>query len=144
MNRRYLSILNLTLTIFFSCQSAVWAVDAVPPADKVNSPVGTSSPVKKKHSFCGNVSWYGPGFHGKKTASGEIFDMNKPTAAHLTLPFGTRVLVEDPKTGKSSIVKVNDRGPYVHTRVMDLSKEGGRRLDLITRGVTYVNCLIVN
>jgi len=99
---------------------------------------------KKSKSFSGNVSWYGPGFQGKKTASGEIFDMNKLTAAHLTLPLGIRVLVEDPRTGKSVIVKVNDRGPYVHTRIMDLSKEGGRRLNLLTRGVAYVNCLIIN
>lgn len=98
----------------------------------------------KKKSFSGNVSWYGPGFQGRKTASGEIFDMNRLTAAHLTLPLGTKVLVEDPKTGKSVIVKVNDRGPYVRTRVMDLAKEGGRRLDLITRGTTYANCLIIN
>ncbi len=163
-------IANLTLTIFLSCQQATWAVDVVqpvnkisspvnaipsdnkvspavdvvPPANKIDTPVRTPTSEKKKHSFSGNVSWYGPGFNGKKTASGEIFNMNKPTAAHLTLPFGTRVLVEDPKTGKSTIVKVNDRGPYVHTRVMDLSKEGGRRMDLLVRGVTYVNCLIIN
>ena len=70
--------------------------------------------------------------------------MNNPTAAHLTLPLGTHVLVEDPKTGKSVVVKVNDRGPFVHTRVMDLTKEGGRRIDLLTRGVAYVNCLVIN
>jgi len=99
---------------------------------------------ESKNSFSGNVSWYGPGFNGKKTASGEIFDMNKLTAAHLTLRLGTKVLIEDPKTGRSVIVKVNDRGPYVKTRVMDLSKEGGRRMDLLTRGVAYVNCLIIN
>jgi rare lipoprotein A (peptidoglycan hydrolase) len=142
--QRRLWIVNLTLTIFFSCQSAIWAVDGVRPSSKVYLPVRTPSSGEKKHSFSGNVSWYGPGLHGKKTASGEIFDMNKSTAAHLTLPFGTHVLVEDPRTGKTAIVKVNDRGPYVHTRVMDVSKEGGRKLGLLTRGVAYVDCLIIN
>jgi len=99
--------------------------------------------VPAKKSFSGNVSWYGIPFHGRKTASGEIFDMNKLTAAHLTLPFGTRVLVEDPKTGNTVIVKVNDRGPYVKTRVMDLAKEGARQLGTMGRGVAYVDCLIL-
>lgn len=94
-------------------------------------------------SFSGNVSWYGPAFNGRKTASGEIFDMHKLTAAHLTLPFGTRVLVEDPRTGNTVIVKVNDRGPYVKSRVMDLAREGARRLGTLSRGVVYVDCLIL-
>ena len=98
---------------------------------------------KGNKSFSGNVSWYGVPFNGKKTASGEIFDMNKKTAAHLKLPFGTRVLVEDPKTGNTVIVKVNDRGPYVKTRVMDLSKGGARELGTLGRGVAYVDCLIL-
>jgi len=95
-------------------------------------------------SFSGNISWYGIPFNGKKTASGEIFDMNKLTAAHLKLPFGTRVLVEDPKTGNTVIVKVNDRGPYVKTRVMDLAKEGARELGTLGRGVAFVDCLIIS
>ena len=70
--------------------------------------------------------------------------MNKLTAAHLTLRLGTRVLVEDPKTGKSVIVKVNDRGPFVHSRVMDLAKAAGRKIDLVSRGTAYANCLIIN
>ena len=112
------------------------------------SPISTSpakkNPIKKSgKSFSGNVSWYGPGFQGRKTASGEIFDMNKTTAAHLTLRLGTKVLVEDPKTGKSVIVKVNDRGPYVRTRVMDLAKGAARRVDIITHGVAYMNCLVL-
>jgi rare lipoprotein A (peptidoglycan hydrolase) len=98
----------------------------------------------KQKSFSGNVSWYGVPFHGRKTASGEIFDMNKLTSAHLKLPFFTKVLVEDPSTGKTIIVKVNDRGPYVKTRVMDLSREGARRLGTILRGVAYVDCLVLD
>ncbi len=70
--------------------------------------------------------------------------MNKLTAAHLKLPFGTRVLVEDPKTGNTVIVKVNDRGPYVKDRVMDLAKEGARELGTLGRGVAYVDCLVLS
>lgn len=94
-------------------------------------------------SFSGNVSWYGPGLQGRKTASGEIFDMDKVTAAHRTLPFYVKVLVEDPQTGKSVVVKVNDRGPFVMTRVMDLSREGGRQLGILPKGTTYADCLVL-
>jgi rare lipoprotein A len=93
--------------------------------------------------FSGNISWYGAKFNGKKTASGELFDMTKPTAAHRKLPFQTKILVEDPKTGKSVVVKVNDRGPFVKTRVMDVSREGARKLGTLSHGVTYVDCTVV-
>ncbi|HEY9870707.1 MAG TPA: septal ring lytic transglycosylase RlpA family protein [Candidatus Obscuribacterales bacterium] len=97
----------------------------------------------KARRFSGNVSWYGPQFHGKRTASGEIFDMNKLTAAHRTLPFGTRVLVENPRTGQSVVVKVNDRGPYVPGRVMDISRESARRVGILLGGVAFMNCLVL-
>ncbi len=96
-----------------------------------------------RSTLSGNISWYGPGFNGKKTASGEIFDMNKLTCAHKTLPFGTRVLVENPKTGKSVIVKVNDRGPYAKGRIFDLSRGAAQKLGILLGGVTYVECTIL-
>ncbi|MBK7749935.1 MAG: septal ring lytic transglycosylase RlpA family protein [Candidatus Obscuribacter sp.] len=104
-------------------------------------PAAKSQPVPK--NFSGNVSWYGVPFHGRKTASGEIFDMYKLTSAHLKLPFKTRVLVEDPKSGKSVVVKVNDRGPYAKGRVMDLSKAAATKLGTISHGVAYVDCTVV-
>src|SRR5215217_1746611 len=70
----------------------------------------------------GVASWYGPGFHGKKTANGERFNTHDLTAAHKTLPFGTQVRVTNERTGKSVVVRINDRGPYAHARVIDLSK----------------------
>jgi peptidoglycan lytic transglycosylase len=70
----------------------------------------------------GVASWYGPGFHGKKTANGERFNTNDLTAAHKTLPFGTKVRITNERTGKSVVVRINDRGPYAHGRVIDLSK----------------------
>lgn len=76
------------------------------------------------------ASWYGPGFHGKKTASGQVFDQNKMTAASKTLPFGTRIKVRNPKNGKTVTVVINDRGPFIKGRGIDLSKEAARRLGI--------------
>lgn len=76
----------------------------------------------------GYASWYGPGFHGKRTASGERFDQHAMTAAHKTLPFGTRVRVTH--KGRSVVVRINDRGPFVHGRVIDLSKAAARKLGI--------------
>lgn len=115
-------------------------VAAKPAASKAKSAVPASS----AREFTGNASWYGVPFHGRKTASGEIFDMNKMTAAHKSLTFHTRVLVESPKTGKSVVVKVNDRGPYAKGRVLDLAREAFRRLGTMSSGVTYVECLVVD
>src|SRR3954463_13853003 len=70
----------------------------------------------------GEASWYGPGFHGRQTATGERFNTNDLTAAHKTLPFGTKVRVTNERTGRSVVVRINDRGPYAHGRVIDLSK----------------------
>ncbi|MBS1992160.1 MAG: septal ring lytic transglycosylase RlpA family protein [Cyanobacteria bacterium SZAS LIN-3] len=95
-------------------------------------------------NFSGNVSWYGVPFHGKKTASGKIFDMNKCTSAHLKLPFFTKVLVEDPKSGKSVVVTVLDRGPYVKTRVMDLAREAAKQLGILGKGIAYVDCTVLD
>lgn len=82
----------------------------------------------------GIASWYGPGFHGRQTASGELFDMGELTAAHKTLPFGTRVLVQNPRNGKEVVVRINDRGPFTPGRVIDLSKAAAAVLGINARG----------
>ena len=82
----------------------------------------------------GVASWYGPGFHGRLTANGERFDMNELTAAHKTLPFGTRVLVHNPRTGKEVVVRINDRGPFIKGRMLDLSKAAATALGFKSRG----------
>lgn len=108
--------------------------------------VGLGSPVfadDAQSSFNGTVSWYGSQFNGRKTASGEIFDMKKKTAAHRSLPLLTRVMVENPRNGKSVVVRVNDRGPYVKTRVMDLSRQGAVELDYLSHGTAYVECTVL-
>ena len=83
----------------------------------------------------GVASWYGPGFHGKRTASGERFDQNDLTAAHRKLPLGSEVKVTNLENGRSIVVEINDRGPYVKGRVIDLSKAAARRLGIVEDGV---------
>jgi rare lipoprotein A len=80
------------------------------------------------------ASWYGRPFHGRTTASGEIYDMYQPTAAHLTAPLGTYALVTNLNNGQSIRVRINDRGPYKRRRILDLSYEAARQLDLIRAG----------
>lgn len=86
----------------------------------------------------GIASWYGPGFHGRKTANGEIYNMHEMTAAHKTLPFGARVKVIDLETGRSVIVRINDRGPFVEGRVIDLSYAAARALGMEKKGTARV------
>jgi rare lipoprotein A len=113
-------------------------------SDSAPQPNSDNASDKATPNFSGNISWYGIPFHGKRTASGEIFDMYKFSAAHLHLPFGTKVLVEDPRTGNTVLVKVNDRGPFVKTRVMDVSKGAATKLGTIGRGVSFVDCLVIS
>ena len=86
----------------------------------------------------GKASWYGPGFQGRRTASGERFDMNQLTAAHRTLPFGTRVRVRNLQNGREVVVRINDRGPHIRDRIIDLSKAAGAALDLLHAGEAQV------
>lgn len=81
------------------------------------------------------ASWYGPGFHGRKTANGEIYDQMSFTAAHKSLKFGTLLKVTNPKNGKSVVIRINDRGPYIHGRDLDLSKAAALELGLMRKGV---------
>lgn len=106
-------------------------------------PVPAKVPTTQPHkNECGGASWYGPGFNGKKAASGERFDQNAMTAAHKTLPFGTIVKVVDQRTGKSVQVRINDRGPYIDGRIIDLSHEAARRLGMLQAGTAKV-CLVI-
>ncbi len=86
----------------------------------------------------GIASWYGPAFHGKATASGEIYDMHGPTAAHKKLPLGTRVLVTNLENQRQIEVVINDRGPFVKNRIIDLSKIGAQQLKMIGNGTAMV------
>lgn len=91
----------------------------------------------------GQASWYGPGFRGKPTASGERFRPRKRTAAHKTLPFGTVVKVTRTDSGQSVRVVINDRGPYAAGRVIDLSRRAAKKVDMIQDGVAPVEIRVV-
>ncbi|HIE29617.1 TPA: septal ring lytic transglycosylase RlpA family protein [Candidatus Poribacteria bacterium] len=91
----------------------------------------------------GIASWYGPPFHGRLTANGEIYDMSKLTAAHKELPFNTRVRVTNLDNGKSVVVRINDRGPFVKGRIIDLSKEAARMIDMVNAGISVVELSIL-
>ncbi len=91
----------------------------------------------------GEASYYGPGFDGKKTASGEIFDQDDFTCAHKSLPFGTKLKVVRVDNGMSVVVRVNDRGPYVDGRILDLSVAAGKEIGLDKAGHAKVVATVI-
>ncbi len=91
----------------------------------------------------GKASWYGPGHIGKQTASGEIFTGTMHTAAHRDLPLGSMVRVKDRHTGRSVVVRINDRGPFVAGRVIDLSERAARELGIVESGIADVTLEIL-
>jgi peptidoglycan lytic transglycosylase len=111
---------------------------SVPPAKvRVPSPeIGVSQ--------VGIASWYGPGFHGKATASGTIYDQNEFTAAHQTLPLGTRVLVTNMENGSTTEVTINDRGPFAKERIIDLSRAAAETIGMIGPGTALVRIDLVD
>jgi rare lipoprotein A len=92
----------------------------------------------------GTASWYGRLFHGKETASGNTFDMNAYTAAHRSLPLGSKVRVVNLQNGKDIIVKINDRGPYIKNRIIDLSYSAAKSLGIIDRGIQDVKIEVLS
>jgi hypothetical protein len=99
---------------------------------------GNFAPKVSPVNNMGRASWYGPGFVGKKTASGDIFDDNKLTAAHKTLPLGSKAKVTNLSNGRSVRVEINDRGPFVDGRIIDLSKAAAHELGMVEDGVVQV------
>ncbi|NCD13100.1 MAG: septal ring lytic transglycosylase RlpA family protein [Epsilonproteobacteria bacterium] len=93
--------------------------------------------------FSGIASWYGKDFHGKKTSNGEIYNMYEMTAAHKTLPMNTMLKVTNLKNNKSLVVRVNDRGPFVGTRIIDLSYTAATRLELVANGTGPVGLEVI-
>ncbi len=112
---------------------------------KFRSPVTIASREKTKMAYAqeGIASWYGAKFHGNRTTNGEIYDKNKFTAAHLTLPFNTLVRVTFHRTGKDVIVRINDRGPHIRGRIIDLSRAAAEEIGLRPHGVGKVSVEVV-
>lgn len=94
--------------------------------------------VADNYTQTGRASWYGPGFHGKKTSSGERFDMNMMTAAHPTLPIPSYARVTNLANGKSVVVRINDRGPFHGNRVMDVSRAAANKLGFLSSGTAKI------
>lgn len=109
------------------------ATSAAPHAVDVTE-ITATQPAAATHLGTGSASYYADRFHGQRTASGERFDNTAYTAAHRTLPFGTRVRVTNPATGASVVVRINDRGPFIRGRTIDVSRAAAERLGLIRAG----------
>ena len=105
---------------------------------KHNSTPLKKSTIKQGEVIRGVSSWYGPNFHGKLTANGEVYDQYGVTAAHKTLPLGTVARVTNIDNGKSIILRINDRGPYIDGRILDCSYGAAKKLDFIDTGTTNV------
>lgn len=99
---------------------------------------------KAGNKVSGIVSWYADKFHGRKTSSGELYNKNNFTAAHKTLPFGTKVKVTNTTNGKSVVVKINDRGPHTKSRLLDLSKAAFTSIGSTSSGTLNVQMEIVD
>ena len=128
--------LALLLPLLAACASAFPDGPAAGPTSEIRPAA--------RYAEQGLASWYGARYHGRQTASGERFDMRALTAAHRTLPFGTRVQVTNLSNGRSIVVRINDRGPFVAGRVIDLSRRGAERLGFIQQGLTEVTVQTVD
>lgn len=95
-------------------------------------------PIRLAHEQDGIASWYGEPFHGRRTANGEVYDMYRLTAAHKTAPLGTRAIVTNLANGRSVRVRINDRGPFVGNRILDLSYAAAQQLDMVEDGLAPV------
>jgi rare lipoprotein A len=97
-----------------------------------------AAPLSAAEAETGEASWYGPGFHGRRTANGEVFDKEAMTAAHRTLPFGTLVRVRNLDNGREAVLRINDRGPFARGRILDVSEAGARVLGMVESGTARV------
>jgi len=143
-------IIVLILTAFFltACGGGYKEPPPLPPQlGDDNVKVGTPYTVDgvtyyprvdNNYDVVGNASWYGPDFHGKRTANGELYDMNSLTAAHTTLPMPSYVRVTNLTNGRSLVLRVNDRGPFVKSRVIDVSRRAAQLLGFAEQGIQRV------
>ncbi len=144
----------LAIMLLYSCAGTPRYGRVQPNPDKPEPTVKSSKP-QSVHSKDrpspkgriyqeGTASWYGKKFHGRKTASGERFDMHQLTAAHKTLPFGTVVRVTNLENGRTVDVRINDRGPHTPKRIIDISYSAAKKLGLIEQGLGRVSIEIIS
>jgi len=139
-SRLFVSALAALLLLLGGCGTKSWRTGGVPGSKPYTINGKTYYPLQSARGFIeeGMASWYGPGFHGKRTANGEIYDMQAMTAAHKILPLGTIVRVTNKNNGHSLVLRINDRGPFVDDRVLDLSRAAADKLDAVGRGTVPV------
>lgn len=137
----FLVIFVLTLISISGCSRS--HVRGDDPMAGLQGSAKIDGPDGRTHELVGKASWYGERFHGRKTASGELYDMHAHTAAHKTLPFGTMVRVTHIESRKTVVVRITDRGPFTKGRVIDLSQAAAKDLDMIQAGVVDVRVDIV-
>jgi rare lipoprotein A len=145
-------------------QTKSLAEDALQVTNRLRRQLGSASPLREiagmpkpqlpkppqqiassvRARLSGMASWYGPGFHGNRTASGEVYNQHALTAAHRSLPFGTRVRVTNTRTGRSVVVRITDRGPFIGGRVLDLSAAAARMLGVVQAGIAPVQLEVLN
>jgi rare lipoprotein A len=128
------------VSILLAAMLCACAAPAPPPVPPAPPPPPAAPP---PYAEVGTASWYGPGHDGALTASGERFNMNAMTAAHRTLPFGTIVLVTNLDNQRSVRVRINDRGPHVKSRMIDLSAAAARSLGITKQGIAHVRIDVV-
>ncbi|KJS23257.1 MAG: hypothetical protein VR72_02230 [Clostridiaceae bacterium BRH_c20a] len=141
-----MSFLKETLNFHFSWDSesnSLYAV-RIPDSATIFKNLPEAPEYEVVETFSGVASWYGGKFHGRETTSGEIFDENGLTAAHRTLPFNTYLRVTFIETNASTIVKVNDRGPHIAGRILDLSKGAAEEIGLRPHGLGEVKVEVLN
>lgn len=137
---KLLAGLFLAALIFQACGIARVGTERSP---SISQPSTRTSAESGRMLQAGVASWYGPNFHGKATANGEVFNMNDFTAAHRTLPFNTIVNIKNMDNGKSVTVRINDRGPYVDNRVIDLSKRAAQEISMENSGTANVQIILL-
>ena len=121
-------------SIFISCSASRFAA-----GKRANTDTSTRTGASKQ----GYASYYAEEFHGRKTANGEIYDMNALTAAHRTLPFGSKVKVKNTINGRTVVVRINDRGPFKSGRIIDISYAAAKQLEMIGPGTAWVQLEIL-
>ncbi len=137
----FLPIICLLIThgiVFFAQESVFSKPQGTQKPYIINNKKYYPIPSAQGFSQKGTASWYGKGFHGKKTSNGETYDMYAPTAAHKVLPMNTVLLVQNLENGKETVVRINDRGPFVYGRIIDLSYIAAQKLDILHRGTAKV------
>ena len=132
--------LLLCQTLLSGCGQSSWRRGGVPGSKAYTVRGKTYHPLKSAHGFVeeGVASWYGPGFHGRRTSSGELYNQFAMTAAHKILPLGTKVRVSLLNGKRQVVVRINDRGPFVDNRIIDLSRAAASELDMIGKGTARV------